>query len=338
MRLMKNNSFSAFANRFTHIVAGAVLCLFSVTGNAALLGIQPGFPQTNYDNQGTTNFDSISHNLSINATPIDFKFMVGGASYFIFGSLTINAKISAACTVLSNEPNPELTLVGDIYNPDPPYDLVLSGTLLTGEIVAAGFQSVSATTTAIDFRFNSAGGQLVTGPGASWPAGKDIGVVMTVENSSFVDCVQAFSGGAKGTIGPIDPLTPPPCSNVGVGTQGYWKNHLTAWPGGATGSITVGDVTRTNADANNLMSRPPKGDQTWSMYRQLVAAILNVKIGGCATCIQSVIDAANLWLKDHPVGSNVSGSSAAWTGSGEDIHDTLDAYNNGQLCAPHRAD
>jgi hypothetical protein len=36
-----------------------------------------------------------------------------------------------------------------------------------------------------------------------------------------------------------------------------------------------------------------------------------------------------------PVGSGVSGGSAAWA-LGEPLHQTLDAYNNGLLCAPHR--
>jgi hypothetical protein len=330
MRLMKNNSNLIFAKKIRLMLAGAVLCLFSATGNAALLGIQPGFPQANYDNTGTTTFSNMD--LVVNASLIDFKFMVSDTPFVIFGSLALNAKIDAACAVASNQPNPEITLVGDIYDPNT-FNLVLSGTLLTGEIVSTGFQSASATTTAIDFRLNSPGGLLVTN--GYWPAGKDIGVILSVEHSSFVDCVQAFSGGAKGSVGPIDPVTPPQCSNVGVGTQGYWKNHLSAWPGT---TITVGGITRSNADANNLMSRPPKGDQTWSMYRQLIAAILNVKIGGCATCIQGVIDAANQWLIDHPVGSGVSASSSAWQDSGGDMHEMLDAYNNGQLCAPHRAD
>jgi hypothetical protein len=37
----------------------------------------------------------------------------------------------------------------------------------------------------------------------------------------------------------------------------------------------------------------------------------------------------------HPVGSNVAGSSPAWT-AGEPLHITMDNYNNGLLCAPHR--
>ncbi|MEW6330087.1 MAG: hypothetical protein AB1560_01370 [Pseudomonadota bacterium] len=309
------------------LLTGAVLCLFSGIGHAALLGIQPGFPQANYDNQGTTTFSSM--NLAVNASLIEFKFLVSDTPYFVFGSLVVNAKIDGACNVASNEPNPEITMVGDIYDPNT-FALVLSGTLLTGEIVATGFQSVSATTTAIDFRFNSAGGLLVTN--GYWPAGKDIGAVLTVENSSFVDCIQAFSGGAKGSIGPVDPLPPP---GVGTGTQGYWKNHLSAWP---LSSITVGGVTYTAADANNLLSRPPKGDQTWSMFRQLVAAMLNVANGTDPSCIQSTIAAGNAWLATYPLGSGVKASSSAWVDVGEDIHGTLDAYNNGQLCAPHRPD
>jgi hypothetical protein len=37
----------------------------------------------------------------------------------------------------------------------------------------------------------------------------------------------------------------------------------------------------------------------------------------------------------YPAGSNVSGGSAAWT-VGAPLHQTLDDYNNGRLCAPHR--
>jgi hypothetical protein len=37
----------------------------------------------------------------------------------------------------------------------------------------------------------------------------------------------------------------------------------------------------------------------------------------------------------HPVGSGVSGKSAAW-GEISGIATMLDQYNNGLLCAPHR--
>lgn len=315
--------------KFSHVVAGAALCLFSFSGHAALLGIQPGFPHTDYDSQGTTVFGAMD--LAVNAGLFEHKFTVGDAQpYLIFGTLTIKAKINAACAVASNEANPEITMVGDIYDPVS-FDLILSGTLLTGEIVSAGLQSASANLTAMDFRFTSAGGLLVSG--GYWPAGKDIGVVLTVENSSFVDCVQAWSGGAKGAVGPIDPL--PPTGNVGTGTQGYWKNHLSAWP---LSSITVGGITYTADQANNLMSRPVKGDKTQSLFVQLVAAMLNVANGTNSTCIDTTIAAGNAFLTTYPLGSGLKSSSASWQNTGEDIHETLDAYNNGKLCAPHRAD
>lgn len=324
---MRINFHSRLMSKIAYVLASASLCLLSATGNAALLGIQPGFPLANYDNQGTTTFSST--NLAVNASLIDFKFLVSDAQpYLIFGSMTINAQIDAACAVASNQPNPEISVVGDIYDPNT-FALILSGTLLTGEIVAAGFQSASPTTTAVDFRFNAAGGLLVSG--GYWPAGKDVGAVLTIENSSFVDCVQAFSGGAKGAVGPIEPVTPPVCSDKGVRSQGYWKNHLGDWP---VNSITIGGVTYDARQARNLMKRPPKGDQTWTLYRQLIAAMLNVANGTCPDCIQATIDAANLWLVSYPLGSGVKGSSSAWQDSGEDLKDTLEAYNQGMLCAP----
>jgi hypothetical protein len=74
------------------------------------------------------------------------------------------------------------------------------------------------------------------------------------------------------------------------------------------------------------------------MFAQLVAAKLSVAIGNDSSCIAPTITAADKWLMLHPVGSNVAGSSDAWSGSGmgAQLEQTLDAYNSGQLCAPHR--
>jgi len=326
MRLNRN-SISIVVKRFTHILAGAVLGLISSTANAALLGVQPGFPQAVYDNTGTTTFSNM--NLVVDAGLVDFKFTINDTPYFIFGDFDIHALIDASCSVAGNEPLPEIRLSGDIY--DPNFTPVLSGELLTGEIVAAGFSGGSNTNiTSIDFRFTSAGGLLVSG--GYWPAGKDIGVILTVENSNFVDCLQPFSGKAKGYVGPIDPLPP---TGAGTGTQGYWKNHLSAWP---LASITVGGQTYTASVANNLMKHPTKGDKTWNMFQQLTAAILNVANGTDSSCISDVIAAGNAWLAANPPGSGVKANSDPWANPGDDIHSTLDAYNNGHLCAPHRVD
>jgi hypothetical protein len=119
-------------------------------------------------------------------------------------------------------------------------------------------------------------------------------------------------------------------ANPGTGTLGYWKNHPNAWPA----SISIGGQTYTRDQAIYLMQRISK-DRTTQMFAQLVAAKLNVGIGNDNSCIASTIAWADAWMASHPVGSNVLASSPAWQ-QAEPYHNQLDAYNNGQLCAPHR--
>jgi hypothetical protein len=126
-------------------------------------------------------------------------------------------------------------------------------------------------------------------------------------------------------------FTPTPVAQPGTGTPGYWKNHPEAWP---VGSITVGGVTYTKAQAISWLSKTGK-DKTVTMFQSLVSAMLNVLIGNDGSCIHSAIGQGNAWLATYPLGSNVAGGSAAWT-LGDPIHITLDAYDNGLLCAPHR--
>ena len=335
MRFQTNNS--------RHIIRSAmsafavIASLAAGVAQAALLGVQPGYPQMTYDNTGVTNFDSTTMKLNVDASPLTIKFNVADtATNDILGvrSVTMRAVVDGSCNVIGGDPSgTDLTIIGDVY--DANYSVIMSGTLLTGKVVKMGGVPAPTNpgTSQYDFRFSTLGGLLVTG--GQWPAGKDIGVLLTAENSNFVDCVHTFIGKAKGTIGPIDPEAPPPCSGIGVGSQGFWKNHLGAWP---LANVTIGGVTNDARTARNLMKRPPKGDQTWTLYRQLIAAVLNVANGACSSCIQSTIDAANQWLVAHPLGSSVKGSSAAWEGNGEDLAETLEAYNRGMLCAPKRTE
>jgi hypothetical protein len=118
----------------------------------------------------------------------------------------------------------------------------------------------------------------------------------------------------------------------GTGTPGYWKNHPDAWP---VSSITVGGVTYSKAQAIAWLSKVGK-DKTTTMFSSLVPAMLNVMVGNDGSCVSATIAAANAWMATYgPVGSGVSGGSEAWS-LGEPLHQTLDAYNNGRLCAPHR--
>jgi hypothetical protein len=127
-------------------------------------------------------------------------------------------------------------------------------------------------------------------------------------------------------------FTPQGVTYPGTGTPGYWKNHPEAWP---VSSIVVGGVTYLKADAIAWLGKVGK-DKTTTMFSSLVPAMLNVMIGNPSGCIASTIDAANAWMAANgPVGSNVAASSAAWA-TGEPLHQQMDAYNNGLLCAPHR--
>lgn len=118
----------------------------------------------------------------------------------------------------------------------------------------------------------------------------------------------------------------------GTGTLGYWKNHPEAWP---VAQITIGGITYSKAQAIAVMGNPGKGDKTYDLFKQLVAAKLNVLIGNASSCISATISAADAWMASHPPGSGVKASSSAWTVAGP-LHQTLDDYNNGRLCAPHR--
>jgi len=118
----------------------------------------------------------------------------------------------------------------------------------------------------------------------------------------------------------------------GTGTIGYWKTHPSAWP---VSSITIGNQTYTVSQAITLLGTPSRGDKSIDLAKQLIGAKLNVIVGNASSCISATITAADNWLKIHPVGSGVSGSSAAWA-EASPYHSALDDYNNGRLCAPHR--
>ena len=122
-----------------------------------------------------------------------------------------------------------------------------------------------------------------------------------------------------------------PHPNPGTGTPGYWKNHPEAWP---VAGITIGANTYTKAQAISWLGKVGK-DKTTTIFASYVSAFLNVKIGNDDSCVASAMASAYTWLSNHPVGSNVAGSSAAWR-EAEPWHQTMDAYNNGLLCVQHR--
>jgi len=128
------------------------------------------------------------------------------------------------------------------------------------------------------------------------------------------------------TVPPADETGP----GNGVASQGYWKNHLDDW---FVRSVVLGGVTYTQADAiENILKKPVKGDKTVAMAKQLLAAKLNYWDGNDTSCIDDAIAQADAWLIS--VGG-IGVGIRTWDGL-DLVHDELDAYNNGLLCAPHR--
>jgi hypothetical protein len=110
-------------------------------------------------------------------------------------------------------------------------------------------------------------------------------------------------------------------------TQGFWKNHEEDWP---VASLTLGAVTYTKAQALAILRTPPRGDATYILIHQLIAATLNVASGADASAV-SIAD-ANAWLTANPLGSKPKGAARD---QGIALADTLDAYNNGVIGPGH---
>ncbi len=146
-------------------------------------------------------------------------------------------------------------------------------------------------------------------------------------NGSGFSVGEGVLGSASNNFG----FTTTPIAQPGTGTPGYWKNHPEAWP---NIPLVVGGVTYTKMQAVAALGKTGK-DKTVTMFQSLLSAMLSVGVGNDSTCISTAIAQGNAWLAAYPLGSNVAGGSAAWT-VGDPIHNTLDAYDNGLLCAPHR--
>jgi SdrD B-like domain len=116
-------------------------------------------------------------------------------------------------------------------------------------------------------------------------------------------------------------------SPAGTRTRGYWVNHPENWP---VESLTLGATTYSKAQAIGILQRPTKGDKTYSLAAQLIATKLNLSAGSNGSCIVATVADADEWIIDYPIGSKVKNNAP-----GDAIQNTLDSYNNGNMCAGH---
>jgi hypothetical protein len=115
-------------------------------------------------------------------------------------------------------------------------------------------------------------------------------------------------------------------------TQGFWKNHAGAWP---VGELVLGANTYTKAQLLAILMTPPRGDATYILAHQLIAAKLNVAGGADATAIAGALGAADAWLAANPLGSMPTGAARD---AGVAQAALLDDYNNGVTGPGHCAE
>jgi hypothetical protein len=106
-------------------------------------------------------------------------------------------------------------------------------------------------------------------------------------------------------------------------SPGYWTNH--PWP---VDHLVIAGREVEAAELAAIL-RHESSDATLILARQLVAARFNLLVGGDPH-ILPVVEAADAFLAEHPMGSNPKGAVKEEANA---IKDALDRYNNTRTCA-----
>lgn len=109
-------------------------------------------------------------------------------------------------------------------------------------------------------------------------------------------------------------------------TQGYWKNHPSAWP---VTTLQLGNVTYTQTQLLAILNTPAQGNGLIFLAHQLIATKLNIAGGASGVAIAATVAAADLLIGNlvvPPIGSGYLSPSSA---SG--LTNTMDDYNNGMF-------
>lgn len=185
------------------VIAGLAL---SSPASATLLGNSLNFPLLSFDNGGTTNYDAASTVFHVEALPIALRLAPGAPPRFITPAppdagefFRITILVDAAGNLTGGDPGGDDLQVFGFSDIDGDGNADIGGLLLSGEILAFGYQN-GGSTDLYDFSFTVTGGALAPAFGGL------VGVSMQSERSSFDGQFElSFSGKAKGTLGGIVP-------------------------------------------------------------------------------------------------------------------------------------
>ena len=151
-------------------------------------------------------------------------------------------------------------------------------------------------------------------------------VVVVAEVTANAGCA-----GYKVEIFGLCPSSPTPTPTPARGpcplTQGFWKNHPSAWP---VTTLTLGGTSYTQVQLLAILNTPVHGDASLNLAHQLIATLLSIAHGSDATPIASTVAHAQTLLTGCAIPCGVRASSTLGQQMTADAS-LLDAYNNGQL-------
>ncbi len=98
-------------------------------------------------------------------------------------------------------------------------------------------------------------------------------------------------------------------------------------------AAAIGGVDYDQAELLDILGTSPKGDMSYILGHQLIAARLNVAAGASVPELIAVaLDDAEDWLVANPLGSKPKKGDKS---DGADLESLLDQYNNGLQGPPH---
>ncbi|MHC4696041.1 MAG: hypothetical protein ACYTFA_04780, partial [Planctomycetota bacterium] len=145
--------------------------------SAELIGIAGdlGFPALVFNTQGNTVYDADVDLLSADALPLAIRFFSGGPIRLVTPTgtppserMSIRVEVDDTGALIGGVPGDDLIVEGEV-DEDGDGLADFSGVLLTGEVIAFGFEDSGGTTDLFDFRFAVTGGEL-----ASFYAGRHV--------------------------------------------------------------------------------------------------------------------------------------------------------------------
>jgi len=116
-------------------------------------------------------------------------------------------------------------------------------------------------------------------------------------------------------------------------TQGFWKNHESAWP---VASLTIGGESYDQAELLDLLHSPVKGDGSLQLVHQLIATMLNVANGASVPAdVADAIADADAWMFDNKDADGRLPYDAPVSSDTSSLTDALAGFNEGQSGPGH---